>query len=595
MRSRLSHLFARRRETGPGPSDLPAPEAVDIQPRHVRLGGHLVRTLQVTGYPREVFPGWLEPLLAYPGRLDVSLHLEPIPPELAASRLRRQIARLESDRAFAAQGRRVADPRVDVAADDAQDLADRLARGEGKLFRAAIYLAVHAEDAEELEDRCAQVRSVAASLLLDTHPTTFRSMQGWTATLPFAVDTIGAHRTMDTAAAAAGFPFTSPDRAHTSGGVLYGRNPNSAGIVTHDRWALDNYGSVTLARSGSGKSYLTKLEVLRSLYDGVQVAVIDPENEYERLADSAGGAYLRLGAPGVRINPLDLHAGNDPLTGQALFLHTFIAVLCGEPLSPGQRAALDRAIIACYAAAGINSDPRTWMRPAPLLRDLAAALRADAHEDPEAAGVELAERLAPHVSGTHAGLWDGPTTTRPDGHLVVWCLRDLPDELRPAGTLVALDAVWRRVTDPTRVCRDLVVVDEAWILMREPEGAKWLYRLAKSARKYWTGLAVVTQDADDLLGSELGQAVVANTATQILLTQAPQAIDAVGEAFHLSRGEREFLLSADRGHGLLAAGADRVAFAAVASEAEHALITTDPAEQAHIASPGEADRRGETR
>ena len=559
------------------PTGLPGPEAVTVQPRNLQLGGHWVRTLAVTGYPREVGPGWLEPLLAFAGAVDVAIHLEPVPAALAADRLRRQIARLESDQAMSARRGRVTDPRVDAAAGDAHDLARGLAHGEQKLFRAAIYLTVHATGADELDELCGRVQAVAAGLLLDTHPTTFRTLQGWAATLPFGVDTVRAHRTLDTAAAAAMFPFTSPDLPGAGErGVLIGTNPHSAGIVTFDRWAQDAYGSVTLARSGAGKSYLAKLDVLRSLFDGVRCTVVDPENEYERLCTAVGGAYIRLGAPGVRVNPLDLTGDADPLSERALFLHGLVAVLSGEPLTGSRRTALDRAIIVTYEQAGITGDPRTWARPAPLLRDLAATLARDT--DP--AGAELAGMLQPHVAGTHAGLWDGPTSTRPDGHLVVWCLRDLADELKPAGTLVALDAVWRQAADTTR--RDLVVVDEAWLLMQHEAGARWLYRMAKAARKRWTALSVLTQDAADLLGSDLGRAVVANAGTHMLLSQAAQTIDQVADAFGLSRGEREYLTAADRGEGLLAVGRNRTAFRALASAAEHALITTDPAEQAEL-------------
>ena len=298
--------------------------------------------------------------------------------------------------------------------------------------------------------------------------------------------------------------------------------------------------------------------------------MVDPEDEYRRLAETAGGAYVHLGAPGVRVNPFDLSSGPEALTRRALFVHTLIAVLLREKPDPASTAALDRGIVAAYESVGITADPRSHARPAPLLGDLATALDADG--DPVAR--TLASRLAPFTTGTHRGLFDGPTTTRPDGHLVVFSLRDLPGELKAAGTLLTLDTIWRRVSDPEQRRRRLVVVDEAWLLMSEPSGAEFLFRMAKSARKHWTGLTVVTQDAADLLGSPLGQAVVANAATQILLRQAPQAIDTLAEAFGLSAGERAYLLGAARGQGLLAAGVDRVAFTALASPEEDDVCRT---------------------
>jgi type IV secretory pathway VirB4 component len=353
--------------------------------------------------------------------------------------------------------------------------------------------------------------------------------------------------------------------------------------VAWDRWAADNHNSVTLAASGAGKSYLAKLEILRSLYQGTECWVIDPEDEYARLAAATGGAYVHLGAPGVHLNPFDLppagRARPDTLTRRALFLHTVTAVLCGAEPSPAEKAALDKAIMTAYQQAGITADPRTWARPAPLLAALAAALRAAA--DP--AATALADRLVPFTEGSHAGLFAAATTTRPEGHLVVFSLRDVPEELRPAATLLALDATWRQVSDPAARRRRLITVDEAWLLMRDSQGARFLYRLAKSARKAWAGLAAVTQDADDVLSSDLGRAIISNSATQILLRQAPQAIARVTAEFRLSAGEQALLLSARRGEGLLAAGPSaRVSFQALASPAEHFLCTSDPAEIARL-------------
>ena len=414
-----------------------------------------------------------------------------------------------------------------------------------------------------------------SSLLADCVPVTFRQLQGWVTSLPVGLDRLGLRRSLDTDALAAAFPFTGVPL--DPAGVLYGTTTAGSGIVCWDRFGADNHNSVILARSGAGKSYLAKLEALRSLYRGVQVFVVDPEDEYRRLTDAVGGAYLHLGARSARLNPFDLAPGPDPLTRRALFIHTLVGVLLGGPLDPASTAMLDRAVIETYSGAGITTDPRTHARPAPTLADLARTLESD----DEGEARTLAARLAPFVTGSHRYLFDGPTTVRPDGHLVTFSLRDLPDEVKAAGTLLSLDAVWHRVANPAVRRRRLVVVDEAWLVMRDPEGARFLFRMAKSARKAWCGLTVVTQDATDLLGSPLGQAVVANAATQILMRQAPQGLEALGESFALSEGERAFLSSARRGEGLLCAGPDlRVGFQAVASAEEHALVTSDPAELA---------------
>ncbi|QIZ37887.1 VirB4 family type IV secretion system protein [Saccharopolyspora sp. ASAGF58] len=583
----------RQRAAQEASSVVFAPEALSIGARHVTVGGDWAASFAITGYPREVHPGWLQPLLTYPGRLDVSLHVEPIDPTTAARRLRHQLAKLESGRRHTAEHGRLADPQMDAATEDAYELSARIARGEGKLFRLGLYLTIHASTQEALADEVAAVRALAASLLLDAAPATYRSLQGWVSTLPMGLDLLGMRRTFDTSALAAAFPFTSadlppadPTSVSAPAGVLYGFNVGSQGLVHWDRFAADNHNSVILGRSGSGKSYLVKLEALRSLYRGVEVAVIDPEDEYRRLAEAVGGTYLHLGADGVRVNPFDLPvttgadgtrtAPRDALVRASLFLQTVISVLLDAPLSAGERAVLDEAIAATYRQAGITPDARTWTRPAPTLRDLRDTLTATGHT----VAADLAARLHPYVDGAFQDLFNGPTTTRPDGHLVVFSLRDLPAELKPIGTLLTLDAVWRRVTHPVLRRPRLVVVDEAWLLMRQPAGAEFLFRMAKASRKHWAGLTVATQDTADVLGSDLGKAVIANAATQILLRQAPQAIEEITRTFDLSAGERQFLLAAEQGQGLLAAGTQRVAFHTVASPTEHALVTTDPAELA---------------
>ncbi|MGW5722819.1 VirB4 family type IV secretion system protein [Amycolatopsis sp. NPDC003865] len=587
---RTRHRDAASRQAPVGQAGAFTPDAISVRPRALEVGGEWVASFAVTGYPREVHPGWLQPLLTYPGRVDVSLHIEPIDPVTAANRLKKQLSKLESGRRHTSDKGRLIDPQVEAATEDAYDLSARVARGEGKLYRLGLYLTVHAATEEALGDEVAAIRSLAASLLLDCKPTTYRSLQGWITSLPMGLDLVGMRRTFDTSALSAAFPFTSPDlpppdptSVGAPRGVLYGFNVGSQGLVHHDRFALDNHNSVILGRSGAGKSYLVKLELLRSLYRGIEIHVIDPEDEYARLAAAVGGTYVHLGAEQVRLNPMDLTihtrpdgrrtAPRDALIRRSLFLHTVISVLLGSELAATDRAALDRAITATYQRAGITSDPRTWPRPAPLLADLAEVLA-------EADGADLAARLQPFTTGAFSGLFSGPTTTRPEGHLVVFSLRDLPSELKAIGTLLALDAVWRQVSNPAIRKPRQVVVDEAWLLMKDPAGGEFLLRMSKGSRKWWGGVTVATQDAPDVTSTDLGKAIIANAATQILLRQAPQAIDEICRIFDLSQGERQFLLTADRGQGLLSTGTQRVAFQSIASPVEHQLVTSNPAELA---------------
>ncbi|WP_173069763.1 VirB4 family type IV secretion system protein [Phytohabitans houttuyneae] len=584
----LSALPRRRRTEPDAMTVLPgSPDAVEVAGRYLRVGDTYTTTLAVTGYPAEVGAGWAEPILAYPGLVDICFHIEPIAPAVAAQRLRKQRGRFESSRRQDAAKGRLDDPELDIAAADAAELAARLARGEARLFRVGTYLTVRAATEAELADRVAEVRSLAASLLLDTAPMTWRQLQAWVTSLPLAYDAVGLKRVFDTDALAAAFPFTSPDLPDTAAdsgmGVLFGLNLYSPGVVVWDRWAQSNFNAVILARSGEGKSYLAKLDLLRNLCLGVEAFVIDPEDEYLRLAEAVDATVIRPGAAGVRINPLDLPPGdNDALGDRARFMQTLLAVMgsgdtaVSAPL-PGDKArSLDIAVLAAYRAKGITTDPRTWRRPAPLLADVVAEL-----DNLDDAGRRVAARLHPYVAGSTRGLFDGPTTTVPHGHLVVYALKDLPEQLHPVGTLLTLDTIWRTVRGATASGNRpgtlrMVLVDEAWKLLSGGRGGVFLETLAKSARKYGVGLTVVTQDAADVLATKTGRAVVSNAATQVLLRQAPQAIDAVAEAFGLTDGERSFLLSCQRGDALLSAGSARVAFHAQASDFDHELITTGP-------------------
>ncbi|MFE3317527.1 PrgI family mobile element protein [Nocardia sp. NPDC059195] len=579
----------RRRgaETGFGP------ESLSIGARHLEVGAGWVATLAVTGYPREVMAGWLAPLLSHPGRLDVALHIDPVDPVTAASRLRRQLARLESSRIHDASYGRHPDPLVEVAAEDAADLSSRVARAEARLFRVGLYLTVHASSQEELADEVAAVRALAASLLVDTCHVTYRPVQGWVSTLPLGLDLIRVQRSFDTTALAAAFPFSSPQlpvsdpaRAASPQGVLYGRDA-AAGLVFVDRFGpqAHNHNAVVLGRSGAGKSYLVKTDILRSLYRGIEQVIIDPENEYQALTEAVGGTYIHLGTTGIRLNPFDLEvhtrpdgsrtAPTDAVTRRKLFCHTVIRVMLGDQTA-AQRATLDTAVTATYASVGISDNPATWTRPAPTLSILCEQLSALG----SAVADDLAAALSPFVGeGAFAGLLDGPTTVSPDTGMVAFSLRELPDEMKTIGTLLVLDATWRRVSNPANRRPRMVTVDEAWLMMRQPAGAEFLFRAAKSFRKNWAGLTVATQDCADVLSTELGKAIVSNAATQILLHQAPQAIDEVAAAFKLSDGERQFLLSAARGQGLLSLdGTDRAVFGSLASSREHALVTTNPSE-----------------
>lgn len=582
----------------PGGDSGPAgfgPEELHLGARVIATETGWVAVLAVTGYPAQVYPGWLEPLAGYPGRLDVSIHVEPVPAMAAADRLKKRQARLEAGRWHGAEHGKLADPLVVAAADDAAELAARIARGQARLYRVGLYLAVYAPDPHTLADEVAAVRAMAASLLLDARPASYRQLDAWTSCLPFGIDALDTRRVMDTDPLAAAFPFASndlpaadPARPDQVDGVLVGINLGSAGLVFHDEFTAANYNTVVLGQSGSGKSYFVKCRLLRSLYRGVHAFVVDPEDEYTRLVHAAGGTVIRLGTPGVHLNPLDLttHAGpaadthstGNGFTEHALFVHTFLALALGREPSPLQRAVLDEAITVTYRRAGIHADqPGTWTRRAPLLADLAAALAS--HPNP--VGRELATELHPYAHGAYARLFAGHTTLpSPAGqsgpHLVSFSLRALPEELQPAATLLVLQHIWRHVSNPATRRPRLVVIDEAWRLMSQRSAARYIARLARTVRKCWAGLLFVSQDLADVLGTDLGNTVINNSATSVLFRQADQLIDEVADRFHLTAGEHAFLRRAAPGELLLSTGNQRVAAKALASDREHDLVTTDP-------------------
>ncbi|MCD0444297.1 DUF87 domain-containing protein [Glycomyces sp. A-F 0318] len=550
------------------------PDTATFELRRFRSGDSWAAVLLVVGYPATLPWGWAGHLAAPGARIDVTLHLDGVPAPVAAMQLQRRRARLESQRRYQSVRGRLEDPAVEAAAADAADLAAQVARGHAQLHRQAVYVTVHAQSPGELDLACARVRSRAAAAMIDVRPATARQLPGAVATAPFGIDPVAARRTVDTATAAASFPFASPDLAGPvpDTAVLYGLNLYSGAPVLWDRWAsLDNHNSVLIARSGAGKSYFTKTSILRELYQGVRVVVIDPESEYLALADHVGGMVRRPGAPGARLDPLAMPSAGeaDEFGRRKLFAGTVIETLLGERLSGAEAAVLQRAVAACYEAAGVSDDPATWGRPAPALADVAAVLAGDA------AGADLAARIGPWTGpGT---IFDTRTTgaddrTRAGSPLEVWDLAAVAPELAPVVTLLVLDQIWRSLRPGGP--RTLVVVDEAWLMLRTGQGAEWLSRLAKSARKRNCGLAVVTQDAEDVTGSELGRTVIHNAATQVLMRQAAQAVDAIAEAFKLTAAAAAFIGSARLGEGLLLGGGAQLAFRALASPAEHRLALT---------------------
>ncbi|MFH0863787.1 MAG: ATP-binding protein [Candidatus Gottesmanbacteria bacterium] len=555
--------------------DVIAPGAIEVDFNFLKIGSFFYRTLFVAGYPRFVSANWLEPLVSFDHSLDVSMFIYPTESKDVLDNLKRKVGEMEATIQSDIKRGRVIEPSVQVALEDALALQQQLAKGAERFFQFALYITIPAESLEELDQVSKQVESTLGSLLIITKKATLQMEEGFKSTLPICVDKMLITRNMDTTSLATTFPFTTSELT-ANRGILYGINQHNGSLVIFDRFSLENYNSVVFGKSGGGKSYMVKLEMLRSLMFGAEIIIIDPEAEYEMLAKAVGGEYVSFSfnSP-AKMNPFDLSGiyeeGENELGLKILSLHGLCKVIMGK-LNPTEEAILDRALVLTYKQKGITPEPATQKLEPPLLEDLYKTLIG--MEDPESKS--MADRLEKFIRGSLAGIFNQATNINISNTFTVFSLKELEDELRPIAMFIILDYIW------TRVKRDLkkriLVVDEAWYLMKYPDSATFLYSIAKRSRKYYLGLTTITQDVEDFLGSDYGKAIVQNSSIQILLKQSSAAIDKVAEVFYLSQGEKNLLLSSEVGQGLFFAGPAHVAIRIVASPDEHQLATTKPEE-----------------
>lgn len=555
--------------------DIIAPGAIEVDFNHLKIGNNFYRTLFVAGYPRFVSANWLEPLISFDHSLDVSIFIYPTESREVLENLKRKIGEMEATIQSDIKRGRVIEPSVQVALEDALALQQQLAKGAERFFQFGLYVTIPAENLEELDAVSKQVEATLGSLLIISKKTTLQMEEGFKSSLPLCLDMLMITRNMDTTSLATTFPFTTSELTANEG-ILYGINEHNGSLVIFDRFSLENFNSVVFGKSGGGKSYLVKLEALRSLMFGTEIIVIDPEAEYREVCGAVGGEYISFSfGAGAKINPFDLSAvsqeGENELGLKILSLHGLCRVIMGQ-LSPTEGAVLDRALVLTYKQKGITPDPATQKKDPPLLEDLYKTLVG--MEEPEAKS--MADRLEKFIKGSLSGIFNQPSNIDIKNPFTVFSLRDLEDELRPIAMYVVLDYIWTRIKRELK--RRVLVVDEAWYLMKYPDSATFLYSIAKRARKYYLGLTTITQDVEDFLGSDYGKAIVQNSSIQILLKQSPAAIDEVGRVFYLSQGEKNLLLAAEVGTGLFFAGPAHVAIRVVASESEHKLATTKPEE-----------------
>ena len=566
--------------------DLISPSSIEIQSDHFRLGTKYGRTIYVYGYPRTLSTGWLSPLINIDEVLDISIYIYPVDTTVVMKNLRKTVTQLEAAISLNAEKGRIRNPETEAAIQDAEELRDQLQLGYEKFFRFGLYVTLWADSLDELNYVQHKIETMFGQLMIFSKVATSQQEQGMNTTMPMATDQLQIRRNMNTSAISTSFPFTSADLTQERG-ILYGVNMHNQGLVIFDRFTLENANLVVFAKSGAGKSFAVKLEAIRSMMMGTEIVIIDPENEYQKLSDAVGGSYVRLSLNSdVRINPFDLpkvidsEDASDALRANLVTLHGLFRLMLGgtqigpngqpiSSLSANEEADLDQALIDTYARAGITSDPLTHQSTPPTIINLYDTL---AHMG--GSGPQLAQRLRKYATGTFAGIFSQQSNIDINNQMVVFNIRDLEDELRPVAMYIVLNHIWNIVRAKQK--RRILIVDEAWQLMKYDDSANFLFSLAKRARKYYLGLTTITQDVEDFMSNKMGRAIVMNSSMQLLLKQSAAAVDVLSDVFKLTEEERKRLSSFPIGHGLFFAGQNHVHIQVVASDTETSLISTNP-------------------
>lgn len=579
--------------------DFIAPSSIEFSAGHFQIGTKYARTFYVYGYPRQLFTGWLGSVINIDEVIDLSMNIYPVESQVVLENLRKKVSQLEAGVQIDAEKGRVRDPGKQAAIIDAEEIRDKLQVGEERFFRLGFYFTLYAASMEELEFVTHKIESVLGQQLVYSKVATSQQEQGLASTIPQFMDQLQIRRNMSTGALSTTFPFTSADLTQDNG-ILYGVNMHNSGLVIFDRFSLENGNSVVFAKSGAGKSFTVKLEALRSMMFGTEVVIIDPENEYQKMCDAVGGAYVRLSLnSATRINPfelpkvIDTEEADNPLRSNLITLHGLLRLMMGgaqaqmaagqsggivaPALSPVEEADLDAALIDTYAKAGITNDPLTHNSVPPTINDLYDTLL---HMG--GSGPQLAQRLRKYTTGTFAGIFSQQSNIDMNNQLVVFNIRDLEDELRPVAMYIVLNYIWNTTKSDKK--RRMLVVDEAWQLMKYEDSANFMFSLAKRARKYNLGITTISQDVEDFMGSRMGRAIVANASMQLLLKQSASAVDMLAEVFKLTSEEKARLTSFPVGQGLFFAGQNHVHIQIMASPTETDLITTNPGQGPQIAA-----------
>jgi conjugal transfer ATP-binding protein TraC len=554
--------------------DIIAPTALAVESSFIRLNDKFARTIFVTEYPRYISIGWFAPIINFSSTMDIAMHIYPVRADVILKQLRNKVGALEAEIISDHEKGAPRDPIKETALHDVERLRDDLTQGIEKFFQFALYMTVYADTKEALDRVTDDIISLMGTKLVYARKVLYQAEQGFTSTVPMGYDELQITFNMNTSPISSALPFVSAELT-SDNGILYGVNRHNNSLILFDRFSLQNANTVVFATSGAGKSYAIKLEVLRSLMMGTEIIIIDPEREYKHLCDAVGGTYINISlSSDSKLNPFELPKamGDDVQTADiirsaVITIKGLLRVMFGQ-FTPEEDSLVDRALLETYAKKDITADSDLTRVEAPILNDLEEVLK----------GIEgtkdVVAKLQKYTRGTFSGLLNNPTNVIMDNQLVVFSVRDLEDELRPIAIYTVVNYIWNTVR--SEVKKRILVIDEAWWLMQHEDSARFIFALVKRCRKYYLGVTTITQDVNDFLGSQYGQAVVNNSALQLLLKQSPAAIEQIQKTFLLTEGEKYLLLEGNVGEGIFFAGPKHAAIKVVASYTEDQLITTDP-------------------
>jgi len=555
--------------------DIIAPSSVEVKASHLTLGEKIAKSFFIFSYPRYLSTAWFSSIINLDAQMDISLFAHPIDSGMVLRQLRKRVTEIQAELSEREEKGLIREPALETAYQDIEDLRDRLQTAQEKMFNLGVYLTVYVDSEKELAQIESTLRSILEAKLIYIKPALYQQKEGFISTSPYCLDQLEVTSPMNTGPLSSVFPFVSFDLSSNEG-ILYGINQHNNSLVLFDRFSMPNANFTVFAQSGAGKSFMVKLEVLRSLMFGTDVVIVDPENEYEGLAEAAGGSYFKmsLGSP-HHINPFELpipredEKPEDVLRSNIINLVGLMRLMLGG-LSPEEDAIMDRALTETYAAKDITPESDFSKIDPPLMSDLEQVL--ETMEGAEA----LVRRIRKFTKGTYADFFNQPSNVNMQNNLIVFGIRDMEEGLRPMAMYIITRYIWNQIRSELK--KRIFVVDEAWWLMKSEDGASFLFGITKRARKYWLGVTTITQDINDFMRSEYGQPIITNSSLAFLMKQSTATIQTTQKAFNITEWEKELLLGASVGEGIFFAGQKHVALKVVASDTEAKFITSSPEE-----------------